>query len=103
LLCCASQENGVRYLQWVIRVRGNPVSDLVDVRDPTYRERRPRAGIERHPPQDAKARRFLPNFNNLDLSSHLPPILLLASGDRLSRQDPFDIPSDRQEMLRPPV
>jgi hypothetical protein len=71
--------------------------------DQTCRERRPRAGIERDPPQDAKDRRFPRNFNDLDLSSHLAPNLMPRPAIGLRGNSPLNISSDRPKALRPPV
>jgi hypothetical protein len=51
------------------------------------------AGIGRHPPQDGKDRRFSHDFNELDLSSHLSPILRPNAAIGLRRNNVLDIPS----------
>jgi hypothetical protein len=71
--------------------------------DQTYRERRPCAGIERHPPQDGKGRRFSRDFNDLDLSSHRPPILMPRPAIGLRGENPFNIPCRQQKTPRRPV
>jgi hypothetical protein len=68
----------------------------------TCREGRPRAGIERDPPQDAKDRRFSHDFNDLDLSSHLSPIVSPNAAIGLGRNNVLDISFRPTKTPHPP-